>query len=73
MQASPTLQCLLSSLSTAPCIKAAEKDNVKWSKDPLMITVSRGKDEVSNLGLSIVTREVNYYIVCVCVCVCVCV
>ena len=60
MQSSLVLQCLVSSLSTAPCIKAVEKDNVIWSEDPVMITVRRGKDEFSNLRLSIVPRKVNY-------------
>ena len=64
MQSSLVLQCLVSSLSTAPCVKAAEEDNVIWSKDPLMITVRREKDEFSNLTLSIVPRKVNYQIVC---------
>jgi hypothetical protein len=41
----------------APQIKAAEADNVKWSEDPVMVTLRKEKD--ISLGLSIVSRQVH--------------
>jgi hypothetical protein len=41
----------------APQIKAAEADNVKWSEDPVMVTIRKEKDV--SLGLSIISRQVH--------------